>query len=194
MQRVCQCSGRKTRTRTGTWRSLWGRTWRCASTTTTTRSSTSSTNSSSPCSRDSVTGDNLKLQLKNNVHKRNKKGNCIEAQVKKKSTNIIIVKKLLEWWVLCSANFTIKFKYKKCQSLYPSECFCKIDEINIALLFVVVWMLNFITRFLQRLRTVYLQAMDAQTCTVLGSKMFTALKQIFYNQITKNWHITHACL
>jgi len=78
----------------------------------------------------------------------------------------------IEWWVLCSAYFTIKYRYKKCQSLFLTDFFCYIQEINLALLFVVVWMLNFITRYLQRLllRTVYLLAMDAQTCTVLGAK------------------------
>jgi len=59
--------------------------------------------------------------------------------------------------------------------------FCYIHEIHIALLFVVVWMLNLITSCLQRLllQTVYLPAMDAQTCTVLGAKNVLGSTQIF---------------
>ena len=45
----------------------------------------------------------------------------------------------IEWWVLCSAYFTIKYRYKKCQSLFLSDFFCYIHEINIALLFVDVY-------------------------------------------------------
>ena len=29
----------------------------------------------------------------------------------------------LEWWVLCSAYFTIKYRNKKCQSLFLSDFF-----------------------------------------------------------------------
>jgi len=92
------------------------------------------------------------------------------------STKILIKhsnSKHVEWWVLCSAYFTIKYRYTKCQTLHLFDLFCYIHELNIVILFVVVWMLNFITRCLQRLllRTVCLPAMDEQTCTVLGAKI-----------------------
>jgi len=89
---------------------------------------------------------------------------------------------LLEWWVLCSAYFTIKYRYKKCQSLFLTDFFLLNTRNKLS--FIVCCCLN-----VELYHQIFTTAVAANRISASyrrtnvhsarRKKMFTALKQIF---------------